>query len=45
VTEAVVVSHENDERFSQPLGEIEILWLNGGLGCDGESVALVSGKQ
>jgi hypothetical protein len=45
VTDAVVLRRENDERFSQPLGEVEILWLNGGLGCDGESVALTGATQ
>ena len=45
MTDAAVVRHENEQRFSRPLGEMEILWLNGGLGCDGESVALTGATQ
>ena len=40
-----VVRHENDQPCSRPLGEVEILWLNGGLGCDGESVAMTGATQ
>jgi hydrogenase small subunit len=39
------VHQESGGRFSRPLGEVEILWLNGGLGCDGESVALTGATQ
>ena len=45
MTDAAVVRHENEQPSSRPPGEIEILWLNGGLGCDGESVALTGATQ
>jgi hydrogenase small subunit len=44
VTDAVV-RHETDQRRSRPLGEVDILWLNGGLSCDGESVAMTGATQ
>jgi hydrogenase small subunit len=44
VTDAVV-REENDRQSPRPLGEIDILWLNGGLGCDGESVAMTGATQ
>ena len=40
-----VVRHENDSPNPRPLGEVDILWLNGGLGCDGESVAMTGATQ
>ena len=45
MTDAAVVRHENEHRFPRPLGEIDSLWPNGGLGCDGESVALTGATQ
>jgi hydrogenase small subunit len=44
VTDAVV-RRENEQRSPRPLGEVDILWLNGGLGCDGESVAMTGATQ
>jgi hydrogenase small subunit len=36
---------ENDPRGFQSPVEIEILWINGGLGCDGESIAMTAATQ
>jgi len=36
---------ENNVRISQPLREIDVLWINGGLSCDGESIALTGATQ
>ncbi|MGH9940933.1 MAG: hydrogenase expression protein HypE [Pyrinomonadaceae bacterium] len=44
MTNAVLLRRK-DQRISQPPKEIEILWLNGGLGCDGESVAMTGATQ
>ena len=44
VTEEAL-SRENNPRRSRPLGEVDILWLNGGLGRDGESIALTGATQ
>jgi hydrogenase small subunit len=41
----VVISQEKNGRSSSPLKEIDILWINGGLSCDGESIAMTGATQ
>ena len=36
---------ENHPRSPQPPETIEILWINGGLSCDGESIAITGATQ
>src|SRR5687767_12247947 len=33
------------ERGSQPITEIDVLWITAGLGCDGDSIAMTAATQ
>lgn len=36
---------EDGRQVSRPIREVDVLWVNGGLSCDGESVALTGATQ
>jgi len=33
---------ESEVREPQPIGEIDVLWITAGLGCDGDTIAITA---
>src|SRR5499426_2077383 len=36
---------ESDVREPQPIGEIDVLWITAGLGCDGDTISITAATQ
>jgi hydrogenase small subunit len=36
---------ESEVREPQPIGEIDVLWITAGLGCDGDTIAITAATQ
>jgi len=36
---------ESTDRLTQPIEELEILWITAGLGCDGDTIAMTAATQ